>query len=476
MFFNLGCKIRTLWLLTKDFEYFCSMNNLLQEDTICALATGGGLSAIAVIRLSGKEAIKITNAVFSKDISASKSHTIHFGTISDNTKIIDEVLVSIFKDGKSYTGEETVEISCHGSTFIQNKLLQLFITEGCRMATAGEFTMRAFRNGKLDLSQAESVADLIASESEAAHQTALKQLRGGFSNKLQELRTKLIDFASLIELELDFSEEDVEFADRKQFETLLAAIKVELEKLVQSFKLGNVIKNGIPVAILGAPNVGKSTLLNTLLNEEKAIVSPIAGTTRDAIEDELNIEGFIFRFIDTAGIRETSDIIENLGIKKSLEKAELANIVLFLIDADANIPNQLLELEKIKDTAKGKLLIVINKIDLNSEIKYDFKDALFISAKKDEGIETLKERLLTFVNTAQLSNNETIVTNLRHYDELQLTLHEINTIIEGLNSGLTGDFLAINIRQSLFHLGSITGEVTTDTLLGNIFGKFCIGK
>ena len=452
------------------------MNNLLQEDTICALATGGGLSAIAVIRLSGKDAIKITNAVFSKDVSTAKSHTIHFGTISDNNKIVDEVLVSIFKDGKSYTGEETVEISCHGSTFIQNKLLQLFITEGCRMATAGEFTMRAFRNGKLDLSQAESVADLIASESEAAHQTALKQLRGGFSNKLQELRTKLIDFASLIELELDFSEEDVEFADRKQFETLLAAIKVELEKLVQSFKLGNVIKNGIPVAILGAPNVGKSTLLNTLLNEEKAIVSPIAGTTRDAIEDELNIEGFIFRFIDTAGIRETSDLIENLGIQKSVDKAELANIGLYLIDADANIPKQLLELEKIKDTAKGKLLIVINKIDLNSEIKYDFKDALFISAKKDEGIETLKERLLTFVNTAQLSNNETIVTNLRHYDELQLTLHEINTIIEGLNSGLTGDFLAINIRQSLFHLGSITGEVTTDTLLGNIFGKFCIGK
>ena len=452
------------------------MNNLLQEDTICALATGGGLSAIAVIRLSGKEAIKITNAVFSKDISASKSHTIYFGTISDNTKIIDEVLVSIFKDGKSYTGEETVEISCHGSTFIQNKLLQLFITEGCRMATAGEFTMRAFRNGKLDLSQAESVADLIASESEASHQTALKQLKGGFSNKLQELRTKLIDFASLIELELDFSEEDVEFADRKQFETLLSAIKVELEKLVQSFKLGNVIKNGIPVAILGAPNVGKSTLLNTLLNEEKAIVSDIAGTTRDAIEDQLNIEGFTFRFIDTAGIRETTDTIESLGIKKSLEKAELSNIVLFLIDADAELNNQLLELEKIKASAGEKLLLVINKVDLKPEIKENFKDALFISAKKDEGIETLKERLLTFVNTAQLSNNETIVTNLRHYEELQLTLHEINTIIEGLNSGLTGDFLAINIRQSLFHLGSITGEVTTDTLLGNIFGKFCIGK
>ncbi len=452
------------------------MNNLLQEDTICALATGGGLSAIAVLRLSGKEAIKITNAVFSKDISASKSHTIHFGTISDSTKIIDEVLVSIFKDGKSYTGEETVEISCHGSTFIQNKLLQLFITEGCRMATAGEFTIRAFRNGKLDLSQAESVADLIASESEAAHQTALKQLRGGFSNKLQELRTKLIDFASLIELELDFSEEDVEFADRKQFETLLTAIKEELEKLVQSFKLGNVIKNGIPVAILGAPNVGKSTLLNTLLNEDKAIVSDIAGTTRDAIEDELNIEGFKFRFIDTAGIRETTDTIENLGIKKSIEKAGIANIILFLIDADADLDNQLLELEKIKTSAGDKLLLVINKIDLKPEIKDNVKNALFISAKKDEGIETLKERLLTFVNTEQLSNNETIVTNLRHYEELQLTLHEINSIINGLNSGLTGDFLAANIRQSLFHLGSITGEVTTDTLLGNIFGKFCIGK
>ena len=452
------------------------MNNLLQEDTICALATGGGLSAIAVLRLSGKEAVKITNAVFSKDISASKSHTIHFGTISDSTKIIDEVLVSIFKDGKSYTGEETVEISCHGSTFIQNKLLQLFITEGCRMATAGEFTMRAFRNRKLDLSQAESVADLIASESEAAHQTALKQLRGGFSNKLQELRTKLIDFASLIELELDFSEEDVEFADRKQFETLLTAIKEELEKLVQSFKLGNVIKNGIPVAILGAPNVGKSTLLNTLLNEDKAIVSDIAGTTRDAIEDELNIEGFKFRFIDTAGIRETTDTVENLGIKKSLEKAGIANIILFLIDADADLDSQLLELEKIKTSAGDKLLLVINKIDLNPEIKDNFKNALFISAKKNEGIEALKERLLTFVNTEQLSNNETIVTNLRHYEELQLTLHEINSIINGLNSGLTGDFLAINIRQSLFHLGSITGEVTTDTLLGNIFGKFCIGK
>jgi len=293
---------------------------------------------------------------------------------------------------------------------------------------------------------------------------------------LQELRTKLIDFASLIELELDFSEEDVEFADRKQFEKLLDALKQELKKLVQSFKLGNVIKNGIPVAILGAPNVGKSTLLNRLLNEEKAIVSDIAGTTRDAIEDNLNIKGFTFRFIDTAGIRETTDTIESLGIQKSLEKAETANIVLFIIDADSELSNQLLELEKIKKSTKEKLLLVINKIDLNPEIKKHFKDAIYISAKKDQGVETLKERLLTFVNTAQLSNNETIVTNLRHYEELQRTLNEINSINEGLESGLTGDFLAINIRQALFHLGSITGEVTTDTLLGNIFGKFCIGK
>ena len=452
------------------------MNNLIQEDTICALATGGGLSAIAVIRLSGKEAIKITNTIFSRDILNVKSHTIHFGTISKNNKIIDEVLVSIFKNGKSYTGEETVEISCHGSTFIQNKILQLFINEGCRMATAGEFTMRAFRNGKLDLSQAESVADLIASESESAHQTALKQLRGGFSNELQEMRRKLIDFASLIELELDFSEEDVEFADRKQLEKLLDALSQELKKLIQSFKLGNVIKNGIPVAILGAPNVGKSTLLNTLLNEEKAIVSDIAGTTRDAIEDNLNIKGFTFRFIDTAGIRETSDTIENLGIKKSLEKAEISNIVLFIIDADAKLSKQLLELEKIKEITRLKLLLVINKIDLNPQIKKDFKDAIFISAKKNQGIEALKERLLTFVNTAHLSNNETIITNLRHYEELQLTLNEIKAVRGGLDSGLTGDFLAINIRQALFHLGSITGEVTSDTLLGNIFGKFCIGK
>jgi tRNA modification GTPase len=452
------------------------MNYFNPEDTICAITTGGGMSAIAVLRISGNQAISITNSIFSKNITSAKSHTIHFGTIIEDNDIVDEVLVSIFKNNNSFTGEESAEISSHGSVYIQNKIIQLLIEKGCRAATAGEFTMRAFKNGKLDLSQAESIADLIASESEAAHQTALRQLRGGFSSKLQDLRKQLIDFASLIELELDFAEEDVEFADRKQFEYLLDLIKVELEKLIESFKLGNVIKNGIPIAILGAPNVGKSTLLNCLLNEEKAIVSDIAGTTRDAIEDELNIEGFKFRFIDTAGIRETSDTIESLGIKKTMEKAKISNMVLFLIDANTNITSQLKELNKVTGEIKDKLLVIVNKIDLKPEIEEDLKNAIFISAKNNEGIETLKEKLLTFVNTKDFSNNETIVTNLRHYDELQLTLKEINTIIDGIKKGVSGDFLASNIRQALFHLGSITGEVTTDTLLGNIFGKFCIGK
>ena len=451
------------------------MNYFNPEDTICAITTGGGMSAIAVIRISGDKAISICNEVFSKDLLNVDSHTIHFGNIVQKNKIIDEVLVSIFKDGKSFTGEESVEISCHGSTFIQNKIMQVLIEKGCRTATAGEFSMRAFKNGKVDLSQAESIADLIESETEASHKTALHQLRGGFSEKLQSLRTKLIDFASLIELELDFSEEDVEFADRKQFKELLSEMKSELEKLIQSFSLGNVIKNGIPVAILGSPNVGKSTLLNCLLNEEKAIVSDIAGTTRDAIEDELNIEGFKFRFIDTAGIRNTSDTIENLGIKKSFDKALQSKIILFLIDTTQNIESQIKELQKIKETQSEKIVIITNKTDLNPNISID-EETISISAKNGEGIENLKEKLIQFVNTTSISDNESIVTNLRHFEELQLTLHEIESVINGMKGGVSGDFLAVNIRQALFHLGSITGEVTTDTLLGNIFGKFCIGK
>ena len=452
------------------------MNNIFSENTICAIATGSVTSAIAIIRVSGNEAIQIANTIFSKDLKNTKSHTVIYGNILDGKNIIDEVLLSIFKNNKSYTGEESVEISCHGSIYIQNKIMQLLIKNGCRTATEGEFTMRAFKNGKMDLSQAESVADLIASDSEIAHKTAIKQLRGGFSNNLKFLRTKLIEFASLIELELDFSEEDVEFANRKDFEKLLEIIKKELEKLIQSFKVGNAIQKGIPVAILGAPNVGKSTLLNCLLNDKKAIVSNIAGTTRDAIEDELNIEGIKFRFIDTAGIRDTKDEIENLGIRKTMEKAESSHIILYLIDVNSNINNQLEELKKVKETINEQIYIVVNKIDLKKDTSLNIENAIHISAKNNIGITELKSKLLNVVNSENLSSNDTIITNLRHYQELKLTLVEINVIINGICSGITGDFLSINIRQALSHLGSITGEVTTDTLLGNIFGKFCIGK
>ena len=428
------------------------MNYYNPEDTICAITTGGGMSAIAVIRISGKEAINLVNSIFNKDIKNAKSHTIHFGTIIDGNNIIDEVLVSIFRNETSFTGEESVEISCHGSIYIQEKILKILIKIGCRTATAGEFSMRAFKNGKLDLSQAESIADLISSENKAAHQTALKQLRGGYSKRLQELRKKLIDFASLIELELDFSEEDVEFADRKQFTELLNQIQIEVKKLIESFKLGNVIKNGIPVAILGAPNVGKSTLLNCLLNEEKAIVSNIAGTTRDAIEDEMNINGFKFRFIDTAGIRETNDTIENLGIKKTMEKVYSSSIILFLIDVNTNFSEQKKEFNKVKEIAKNKIITVVNKIDVNYKTVKSLEDSIYISAKNNIGIEILKEKLLSFINSKELSNNETIVTNLRHFQELQLTLKEIQIIKSELKNGVSSDFIAINIRQALFHL------------------------
>ncbi len=445
------------------------------DDTICAIATGGGISAIAIIRISGKDAIRITNNIFSKNLEKVKSHTIHLGDIKDGEDIIDEVLISIFKENKSYTGEETIEISCHGSNYIQNKILRLLINNGCRMANAGEFTLRAFKNGKIDLSQAESVADLIASESKSEQQVAIKQLKGGFSNKLKELRNKLIDFASLIELELDFSEEDVEFADRNKFYNLLTEIKNEISYLLESFNLGNVIKNGIPVSIIGPPNVGKSTLLNSLLNDDRAIVSEIAGTTRDTIEDKLIINGINFRFIDTAGIRNTKDKIENLGIKRTFDKAKKSEIILYLIDASKEIEKQIKNLEKIQKDNPGKYIVIINKIDVNGNIK-NIKDAIYISAKKEIGIDKLKEKLIDLTNQSKLSNNETIVTNIRHYEELTLTLQEINSIIEGLDNNISGEFLSINIRQALLHIGSITGEISNDTLLGNIFSKFCIGK
>ncbi len=447
-----------------------------RDETICAVATGSSMSAIAVIRVSGPKAIKITDSIFSKNILNKKTHTIHFGNIIENNKIIDEVLVSIFKEGKSYTGEETTEISCHGSVYITKKILEILVNNGCRSAIAGEFTLRAFKNGKLDLSQAESVADLIASENKSAHQTAINQLRGGFSNQLQNLRNQLIEFASLVELELDFSEEDVEFADKKKFLSLLNKIKEELKKLINSFELGNAIKNGIPVAIIGAPNSGKSTLLNTLLNEDKAIVSEIEGTTRDVIEDNINIEGIQFRFIDTAGIRKTKNKIEKIGIDKALENAKKSNIILHIVDIKNNLIKQQEDFKKFKDKINGKIITVANKTDLIKVDTKEISDAIYISAKNKTGINDLKQKLIDSVNTNEFLNDDTIITNIRHFEELQLSLSEINTIIEGIKINLTGDLLAVNIRQSLYHLGCITGEITSENLLDNIFGKFCIGK
>lgn len=469
--------------------------NMIYNDTIVALATPSGAGAVAIIRMSGKDAVTIASQVFQsvsgKDIAQQKTHTIHLGTIVDGTKVFDQVLLSIFKNPNSYTGEDVIEISCHGSTFIQQQIIQLLLRKGCRMAQAGEFTLRAFLNAKLDLSQAEAVADLIASDNEASHQIAMQQMRGGFSNEIAKLREELLNFASLIELELDFAEEDVEFADRTQFNDLLNRIEFVLKRLIDSFAVGNVIKNGIPVAIVGEPNVGKSTLLNALLNEERAIVSDIAGTTRDTIEDELVIDGIGFRFIDTAGIRETKDVVESIGIKKTFEKIEQAQVVMFLIDSlQLIIDNDgkfKVEIEKVRNQFPLKpLIIVVNKVDsLQSEqmiILYEklsiinYPLCITISAKEKQGINELKNQLLSFVNTGALRNNETIVTNTRHYDSLLKALEEIQKVKFGLTSGLSSDLMAIDIKQALYYFGEITGEVTNDELLGNIFANFCIGK
>ncbi|GEC80186.1 tRNA uridine-5-carboxymethylaminomethyl(34) synthesis GTPase MnmE [Flavobacterium aquatile] len=463
---------------------------MIYNETIVALATPSGAGAVAIIRMSGKDAITIAAEVFQsvsgKDLSNQKTHTIHLGTIVDGPKIYDQVLVSIFKNPNSYTGENVIEISCHGSTFIQQQIIQLLLRKGCRMAQAGEFTLRAFLNGKLDLSQAEAVADLISSDNEASHQIAMQQMRGGFSNEISKLREELLNFASLIELELDFAEEDVEFADRTQFHDLLNRIEFVLKRLIDSFAVGNVIKNGIPVAIVGEPNVGKSTLLNALLNEERAIVSEIAGTTRDTIEDELVIGGIGFRFIDTAGIRETIDVVESIGIKKTFEKIEQAQVVLFLVDSSQLSDNSLeslkSEIQQIKNKYPSKaLLVIFNKMDLMTaelveNINSEISNALLLSAKNKTGIDDLKNQLLSFVNTGALRNNETIITNTRHYDSLLKALEEIQKVKFGLNSGIPSDLMAIDIRQALFYFGEITGEVTNDELLGNIFANFCIGK
>ncbi|WP_422859684.1 tRNA uridine-5-carboxymethylaminomethyl(34) synthesis GTPase MnmE [Flagellimonas sp. S174] len=453
------------------------------QDTIVALATPPGIGAIAIIRVSGNEAISTVDSLFTsvrgKKLIHQKSHTIYLGHIKDGEKVLDEALVSVFKGPHTYTGENLVEISCHGSPYIQQQIVQLLLRNGCRTATAGEFTLRAFLNGKMDLSQAEAVADLIASDSASAHEMALKQMRGGFSNEIEELRQELLNFASLIELELDFSQEDVEFANRDQFNTLLSKISEVLKKLIDSFSLGNVMKHGVPVAIVGEPNVGKSTLLNALLNEEKAIVSDIAGTTRDAIEDQISIKGINFRFIDTAGIRDTQDTVEQIGIERTFSKIDKAKLIIYLFDGK-NFNDSTLQ-EITKQFPNKPLLPICNKTDtLDKEaierLKTNIPKVSFISAKTGEGVESLKEKLYSSVETGTLKGDNVVVSNSRHYNALLKALEEIQKVKEGLDVGVPGDLMAIDIRQALFHLGEITGSVTTDDLLGNIFSNFCIGK
>jgi tRNA modification GTPase len=469
---------------------------MINNDIICAISTPQGNGAIAVVRLSGSGAIELCDKLFQspksdKILIDQPANTIHYGVLKDDDKIVDEVVISIFRNPHSYTGEDIVEISCHGSEYIQQQILQLFIKKGARFAKPGEFTMRAFLNGKMDLSQAEAVADLIASASAASHKVAIQQMRGGFSSEIAVLRGQLLHFISLLELELDFSEEDVEFADRKQLHNLLHNISVLIERLLNSFKLGNVIKNGIPVAIVGQTNVGKSTLLNRILNEEKAIVSEIAGTTRDVIEDVINIEGVAFRFIDTAGIRETTDTIETIGIERTFDRIDKASIVLFLIDANDDEKDISIAIKKVKDRiGKGdkKLIALVNKIDQLDKAKEKTIDNILsknlseidtklkISAKTGENIEQLISELLSVVNLNALNQNEVIITNTRHYEALQRASESLQRAIDGLNTGITGDFLAQDIRETLHYLGEITGEITTDEVLSNIFKNFCIGK
>lgn len=461
----------------------------MNQDTICAIATAQG-GAIGCIRVSGPEAIEITSRIFTpaamgKKLKDSKPYTLTFGRIHEGSEIIDEVLVSLFRAPHSYTGENSTEITCHGSVYILQKVLQLLITNGCRMAQPGEYTQRAFLNGKMDLSQAEAVADLIASSSAATHRLAMSQMRGGFSKELTSLRDQLLHFTSLIELELDFSDhEELEFADRSELCRLADNIEKVISRLADSFSVGNAIKNGVPVAIIGETNAGKSTLLNVLLNEEKAIVSDIHGTTRDVIEDTVNIGGITFRFIDTAGIRETNDTIENLGIERTFQKLEQAEIVLWMIDA-TDVTTQIVQLsQQILPRCEGKqLILVCNKADLVSDIQnfppIDFPDnvkSIVISAKKREHIEELQQLLIAAANLPTVTPNDVIVTNIRHYEALTNALEAIHRVQEGLANNLSGDFVSQDIRECIFHLSDIAGEVTNDMVLGNIFEHFCVGK
>jgi tRNA modification GTPase len=451
------------------------------SDIIVALATPQGIGAIGVVRLSGNGCIALMDEIFpSKQLSNQPANTLHVGLISDGENNIDEVVVSLFKSPRSYTGEDVVEISCHGSYYIIQQLIELCIQKGARLAKPGEFTMRAFLNGKMDLVQAEAVADLIASGTKAAQETALNQVRGGFSHVLSNLREELISFSALIELELDFSQEDVEFADRTRLKSLLDHLDTTVRALLHSFQLGNVIKNGVSVAIIGKPNAGKSTLLNTLLKENRAIVSSIAGTTRDTIEEVLNIDGILFRLIDTAGMRESMDEIESIGVEKSREKMKSADIVVYLYDANTTPIDELNEVENELQRLSKHYLLVGNKIDdpqalkqLNAE---SASNRMYVSAKNDMNIDALKKELSTSIVQGSVHSEQTVVTNARHYQSLQKIADAIDAIKKAMKENVPGDLLAIDIRQCLYHLGEITGKITNDDQLDYIFSKFCIGK
>lgn len=457
-------------------------NSYQPNDTICALATPAGLGAIGVIRLSGSEAITIANQCFKgKNLNTAASHTAHFGRLVQAEEIIDEVLATVFVAPKSYTGENTVEISCHGSTYIQQRILEVLINAGARLAQPGEFTLRAFLNGKLDLTQAEAVADLIASNSEMSHKTAMNQMRGGFSKEIALLREKLINFASLIELELDFSEEDVEFASRPELQTLVSNLHKMLLQLVETFKMGNAIKNGVPTVIAGKPNAGKSTLLNALIKEDRAIVSAIAGTTRDTIEETFTLGGIVYRLIDTAGIREhTADLIESIGIEKTYEKIKQASIIIYLFDALETDLESLSKALAEFNNFEATVIPVANKIDLGNEQEFREKFSsipglIYLSSKAQSGLNQLYARLQEVVSKDKVSN-DVIITNLRHYQALSEAAQALEQVLQSMQQNRKTELLAFDIRKAIFHLGEITGEITNDDLLANIFSKFCIGK